>query len=118
MRHTLILVAAMFSLTLITASSAPAEEEKVKPQVMEGWIHSVNLTANSFVLGGKNESQTTFRVAVEVEGNREPARLLLDGKKSSLKDAIQPKRKASVTYVKVSDDDLWVWKVEVTSTAK
>ena len=111
-------VAAMLGLMLITASSAPAEEEKVKPQIIEGWIHSVDLNANTFVLGGKNESQTTFRVAVKAEGNKEPARLLLDGKKSSLKDAIQPKRKASVTYVKVSDDDLWVWKVEVTSTAK
>ena len=57
-------------------------------------------------------------MAVEIEGNREAAHLLLDGKKTAFEAAIQPKRKASVTYVKVSKDDLWVWKVAVTSAAK
>ena len=62
--------------------------------------------------------QTTFRVAVKVEGKREAAHVLLDGQKATFEAAIQPKRNASVTYVKVSKDDLWVWKVEVTSAAK
>ena len=117
MRYAFTFVAAMLGLAFISASGAPAAEEKAKPQVMEGWIHSVDLNAKSFVLGGKNESQTTFRVAVKVEGNREAAHLLLDGQKATFEAAIQPKRKASVTFVKVADDDLWVWKVEVTSPA-
>ena len=117
MRFTFTFVAAILALAFIIASSALAGEETVKPQVMDGWIHSVDLKAKSFVLGGKNESQTTFRVAVKVEGNREAARLLLDGKKATFEAAIQPRRKASVTYVKVSNDDLWVWKVEATSAA-
>lgn len=85
---------------------------------MDGWIHSVDLKTKSFVLGGKNESQTTVRVAVKVEGKREAAHVLLDGKKATFEAAIQPKRRASVTNVKVSKDDLWVWKVEVTSAAR
>ena len=113
-----VVVAAIFGLAFLSASSAPAGEGKLKPQVVDGWIHSVDLKAKTFVLGGKNESQTTFRVAVEIEGKREAAHLLLDGKKATFEAAIQPKRKASVTYVKASKDDLWVWKVEVTSAAK
>ena len=105
-------------LEITSAASAPAGEGKVKPRVMDGWIHSVDLKAKSFVLGGKNERQTKFRVAVNVEGPREAAQLLLDGQKATFEAAIQPKRKASVTYVKVSKDDLWVWKVAVTSAAK
>ena len=105
-------------LEVMSAASAPAGEGKVKPRVVDGWIHSVDLKTKSFVLGGKNESQTTFRVAVKVEGKREAAHVLLDGQKATFEAAIQPKRKASVTYVKVSKDDLWVWKVEVTSAAK
>ena len=111
-------VAALVGLAIVGASSARAEEEKVKPEVVEGYIHSVDSGSSSFVLGGRNESQTTFKVAVKAEGKREPAHILLDGKKSSFDAAIQPKRKASVTYVKVAKDDLWVWKVEVTSEAK
>jgi len=116
MRYTFTLVAAVLGLAFINASGALAADEKAN-EVAVGYIHSVDLKANSFVLGGKNESQTKFRVLVEVEGNREPAHLLLDGKKATFQAAIQPKRKASVTYVKVSKDDLWVWKVEVTSAA-
>jgi len=115
MKYAFTPIAALLGLALINGASALAEEAKPKPQVLDGWIHSVDVKTASFVLGGKNESQTTFRVAVKNEGNREAAKLLLDGKKVSFEEAIQPKRKASVTYVKVSDDDLWVWKVEVTS---
>jgi len=118
MSHSFAFVAALVGLALMGASGARAEEEKVKPEVAEGYIHSVDSGANSFVLGGKNESQTTFKVAVKVDGKREPAHILLDGKKSSFEGAIQPKRRASVTYVNVAKDDLWVWKVEVTSAAK
>ena len=118
MRYAFTFVAAILFLAFINASNALAGEEKGKPRVVDGWIHSVDLKAKSFVLGGKNESQTTFRVAVKVEGNREAAHVLLDGQKATFEAAIQPKRKASVTYVKVSKDDLWVWKVEVTSAAK
>jgi ferric-dicitrate binding protein FerR (iron transport regulator) len=100
-----------------TVSPQP-KEAKPKPQVLDGWIQSVNLEAKTFVLGSKNETRTTFRVAVKNEGNREAAQLLLDGKRVSFEEAIQKKRKASVTFVKVSETDLWVWKVEVTSAAK
>jgi len=51
-------------------------------------------------------------------GGREATSILLDGQKATFEAAIQPGRKASVTYVKVSADDLWVWKVDVTSAAK
>ena len=117
MSHNFAFVAAVLGLALIGAS-ARAEEEKPKPEVTEGYIHSVDSGAKTFLLGGKNESQTTFKVAVKAEGKREAAHILLDGKKTSFEAAIQPKRKASVTYVKVAEDDLWVWKVEVTSAAK
>jgi len=118
MSHSFAFVAVLVGLALIGASSARAEEEKLKPEVAEGYIHSVDSGANSFVLGGKNESQTTFKVADKVEGKRELAHILLDGKKSTFEAAIQAKRKASVTYVNVAKDDLWVWKVEVTSASK
>jgi len=87
-------------------------------QVMDGTIHSVDLKAGTFVLGGRNETQTTFRPLQKVEGRREATSILLDGQKATFEAAIQPGRRASVTYVKVSDDDLWVWKVDVTSAAK
>ncbi len=116
MSHKLAFVAVVFGLVLMGVNARA--EEKVKPEVTEGFIHSVDAGANSFVLGGKNESQTTFKVLVKAEGKKEPAHILLDGKKTSFADAIQPKRKASVTYVKVAKDDLWVWKVEVTSATK
>ena len=118
MRHTLALVAFVLGLALINASSALAAEEKPEPQVTHGYIHKVDLKAGTFVLGGKNESQTTFRVLLKNEGRREATHILLDDKKATFEAAIQPRRKASVTYVKVSDNDLWVWKVEVTSAAK
>ena len=117
MSHKLAIVATVFGLVLMGVVSAQAED-KVKPEVTEGFIHSVDAGAASFVLGGKNESQTTFKVAIKAEGKKEPAHILLDGKKSSFETAIQPKRKASVTYVKVAKEDLWVWKVEVTSAVK
>ena len=118
MRYVLTVVALMLGLACIHAASALAEEEKAKPTVTEGWIHSVSLEAGTFVLGGKNESQTTFRCLLKVEGRREATTILLDGEKATFEAAIKPRRKASVTYVKVSDDDLWVWKVAVTSAAK
>jgi len=118
MRYALTVVAFMVGLAFINASSALAEEGKAEPKVTEGWIHSVDLKAATFVLGGKNESQTTFRCLLKVEGRREATRILLDGKKATFDAAIKPGRKASVTYVKVSDDDLWVWKVAVTSAAE
>lgn len=117
MVKTFTFVMVVLGLALLNASYAGADE-KAKPEVMDGWIHSVDLKTNSFVLGGKNESQTTFKVAVKAEGNKEAAHLLLDGKKTTFESAVQPKRKASVTYVKDGDDELWVWKVEVTSTPK
>ena len=104
-------------LEVTSAASAPAEEGKVKPQVMDGYIHSVDLKAGSFVLGGKNESQTTFRVGVKTGEKRADCLLLLDGKMANPETAIKPGRKASVTYVKVGDD-LGASKVEVTSAAK
>ena len=78
----------------------------------------MDLKAGTFALGGRNESQTTFRPLQKVEGRREATSILLDGQKATFEAAIQPGRKASVTYVKVSEDDLWVWKVDVTSVAK
>jgi hypothetical protein len=87
----------------------------VETKVTDGWIHSVDLKAGSFVLGGKNESQTTFRIGMK-HGERE-AEILLDGKKATFEAAVKPGRKASVTYAKVGND-LWVWNAEVTSGTK
>ena len=115
MRYVLTLVAAVLGLAFINASSALAAEEEVGTKVVEGWIHSVDLEAGSFVLGGKDETQTTFRFGVKT-GERE-ATILLDGKKANAQTAIKPGRKASVAYVEVGDD-LWVTKMEVTSAAK
>ena len=118
MRTFAVIVAALLNLAVINACSQLMAEPKAQPVVVEGWIHSVDAKAGTFVLGGRNESQTKFRVAREIEGNREPAHVLLDGKKAPFETALQPKRKASVTYVKVGNDELWVWKVEVTSASK
>jgi len=84
-------------------------------QVADGWIHAVDMKAGTFVLGGRNESQTTFRVGVKA-GERE-ADIFLDGKKTNPANAIKSGRRASVTYVKVGDD-LWATKIEVTSAVK
>ena len=118
MRYALTAVAFVLGLAFLNASSTLAEEGKPEPKVVDGWIHSVDLKAATFVLGGKNESQTTFRCLLKVEGRREATHILLDGEKATFEAAIKPGRKAAVTYVKVSDDDLWVWKVEVTSATK
>ncbi|HVL07853.1 MAG TPA: hypothetical protein VM512_01645 [Burkholderiaceae bacterium] len=111
------LVAGVLGLALLCAN-VRAEDAKATPEVAEGFIHTVDAGTTSFVLGGKNESQTTFKVMVKPDGKKEAAHILLDGKRTSFETAIQPKRKASVTYVKVAKDDLWVWKVDVTSAAK
>jgi len=118
MRYALTAVAFVLGLAFLNASSALAEEGKAEPKVVDGFVHSVDLKAGTFVLGGRNESQTTFRCLLKVEGRREATSILLDGEKATFEAAIKPGRKASVTYVKVSDDDLWVWKVAVTSAAK
>ena len=118
MRYALTVVVLMLGLAFLNASSALAEEGKAEPKVMDGTIHSVDLKAGTFVLGSTNETQTTFRPLQKVEGRREASHILLDGQKATFEAAIQPGRKASVTYVKVSEDDLWVWKVAVTSAAK
>ena len=118
MRYAVTVVAFMLGLGLISASSALAEEGKAEPTTVDGWIHAVNVEAGTFVLGGKNESQTTFRCLLKVEGKREATKILLDDERVTFEAAIKSGRKASVTYVKVSDEDLWVWKVAVTSAAK
>jgi len=102
--------------TKLEVTSA-AKEGKVNPQVMKGYIHSMDLKAGTFVLGGKSESQTTFRVGVKTGEKRADCLLLLDGKMANPETAIKPGRKASVTYVKVGDD-LGASKLEVTSAAK
>ena len=86
-------------------------------QVMDGYLHSVDLKAGSFVLGGKNESQTTFRFGVKTGERRADCLLLLDGKTANPATALKPGRKATVTYVKVGDD-LGASKLEVMSAAK
>jgi ferric-dicitrate binding protein FerR (iron transport regulator) len=93
----------------------PEPDTTGKSQIIDGWIHAVDLKAGSFVLGGKNESQTTIRVGVKT-GERE-AVILLDGKRTNPATAIKPGVKASVTCVKVGDD-LWASRLEVTSAAK
>ncbi|MCE9606068.1 MAG: hypothetical protein K8U03_14320 [Planctomycetia bacterium] len=94
-----------------------ADDAKLKPEMTVGFIHAVDASAKTFVLGGKNESQTTFKVLVKAAGNREAAHVLLDGKRTTFEEAIQSKRKATVTFVKTGDD-LWVWKVDVASGSK
>ena len=105
-----------------TAYAADREgaEGEVKSLVATGYIHDPktskdDLYPGSFVLGGRNESQTIFRTGVKA-GERE-ATILLDGKRADFQTAIKPGRKASVTYVMVGNDR-WVSKVEVTSAAK
>jgi len=104
-----------------TAYAAEPESAKgeVKSLVTTGYIHDPktskdDLHLGSFLLGGKNESQTVFRTGVN-KGERE-AQIILDGKKATFQDAIKPGRKATVTYVKVGNE-LWVSKVEVVTDA-
>ncbi|MFT4640521.1 MAG: hypothetical protein ACI8T1_003850 [Verrucomicrobiales bacterium] len=105
------------SLSAGQTAYAAEPEGAVKSLVTTGYIHDPksskdDLQRGSFLLGGKNESQTVFRTGVNT-GERE-ATILLDGKKATFQDAIKPGCKATVTYVKVGND-LWVSKVEVTS---
>jgi hypothetical protein len=95
----------------------PALPVAAGPQVESGWIRSVDLTAGSFVLAGKNESQTTFRIGVKTGEGRADCLLLLDAQPANPQTAMKPGLKATVTYVKVGDD-LGALKVEVTSAAK
>jgi len=115
MKYTFALVAAILALAFINASSVPAAEEKVA-NVADGFIHSVDLKAGTFVLGGRNESQTTFRIGVKTDAGRADCLLLLDGKIATA-DAMRPGLRASVTFVKVGDD-VGASKIEVTSAAK
>ncbi len=114
MRYTLTLAAAILALAFINASSGRAADEKAN-DIANGYVHSIDLKGGSFVLGGKNESQWTFRFGVNV-GERE-ATVLLDGKRASLESAIKPGRKASVSSITVGKE-LWATKVEVTSGEK
>ena len=114
MRYALTLVAATLALAFIGASSALAAEGTPKPKVMQGFIHKVDISAGTFVLGGKNESQTPFRFGVK-RGEREVT-VFLDGQKTTREAMKKPKCKSSVTYIKVGDV-LWAVKVEITSPA-
>ena len=96
------------------ATDRPAPRVAEDTRVMDGWIRSIDLKAGSFVLAGKNESQTTFKFGVKTGERRAEMLFLLDGKRANRETAIKPGRKASVTYVKVGDD-LRAWKVEVAS---
>ena len=69
MRYAFTFVAAILCLAFIHASIALAADEKVN-DVAVGYIHSVDLKAGTFLLGGRNESQTTFRFGVN-RGERE-----------------------------------------------
>lgn len=116
MRFALTLVAVMLGLAIISTSTALAAKEEAQAAVAEGYIHSVDTKAGTFVLGGRNESQTTFRIGVKTDKGRDDCLLLLDGKMAK-PDAMKAGLKASVTYVKVGDD-LGASKIEVTSAAK
>ena len=117
MRYAFTFAAAILCLAFINASNALAAEEKGKAQVMDGWLHSVDLKAGTFVLRGKRESQTTFRIGVKTGERRADCLLLLDGKMANPETAIKPGRKATVTYVKVGDD-LGAAKLEVMSASE
>ena len=117
MRYAFTFAAAILFLAFISASNALGAEEKGKAQVMDGWLDSVDLKAGTFVLHGKRESQTTFRIGVKTGERRADCLLLLDGKMANPETAFKPGRKATVTYVKVGDD-LGASKIEVTSAAK
>lgn len=115
MRYALTLVVATFSLAFISPSSEVAAEGTAESQVMEGYIRKVDLKAGTFVLGGRNETNTPFRFGVK-RGERE-VNVFLDGKRSSFRSEIPRKSKSSVTYTKVGDV-LWALKVEITSPGK
>lgn len=117
MKYTFSFAVAILALAFISGSSALAAEDKAQPQVMDGYIHSVDMKAGTFVLGGKNESQTTFRIGVKTDKGRNDCLLLLDGKMAKPENAMKPGLKASVTYVKVGDD-VGASKIDVTSAAK
>ena len=115
MRYALTLVVATFALAFINPSSAVAAEGTAESQVMEGYIRKPNMEAGTFVLGGKNETNTVFRFGVK-RGEREAA-FYLDGKRASARNGFPKKSKATVTYTKVGDV-LWAQKVEVKSPGK
>lgn len=117
MRYILTIVAVLVCLTFIKTSHTVGAEGKAKPRVMEGRIDSVDLKAGTFVIVGKKESKTTFKVGVKNGERRNDCLLLLDGKPANPTTAMKPGRKVSVTYVQVGDD-LGASKVEVSSAAK
>lgn len=93
-------------------TTRPLSGVDAETQVMDGWLRKVDLKAGSFVLGGKNESQTAFRFGVK-QGEKEAA-FYLDGERASARNGFPKRSRASVTYVKVGDV-LWALKVEITS---
>ena len=96
-----------------TTRPLPDVDEQV--QVMQGYVRKVDLEAGTFVLGGRNETNTPFRFGVK-RGERE-VNVFLDGKKSSFRNDFPPRSKSSVTYIEVGDA-LWALKVEITSPEK
>lgn len=93
----------------------PVPGVDAEPLVMQGYIREVDLKAGTFVLGGRNETNTVFRFGVK-RGEREAA-FYLDGKRARGQNGFPEKSKASASYTKVGDV-LWALKVEVTSPGK
>lgn len=105
--------AAALVATAAFVSATIAAEDK-KPETVYGVIQAADEKAHTLILVSKGETKTEFKVAVENEGNREAAHILLDGKRATFEDAVQAKRTAAVTFLQVGNER-WVWKVDVKS---
>jgi hypothetical protein len=90
----------------------------IGPRTMVGKIKSVDAQATTFVLAIDETQQATFRVPVTENFGREPAHVLLDGKRTTFDDAIRLRREAIVTFLTDQEGEAWVWKVEVTSESR
>lgn len=100
------------------ASIVEPKSDVAAPRTVNGIIKSVDTEATTFVLAIDETQQATFRVPVQEKSGREPAHVLLDGKRTTFDDAIRLRRKAVVTFLTDEEGEAWVWKVEVTSESR
>jgi hypothetical protein len=105
MRLSLTLLAAVFALALVSASSALAADSS-----KTGVVKSVDAKAKTFVLAREGFPPLTLTV-------NDKTAITLDDKASTFDAAIKADLKVTVTYAKVGNDRV-ASKVEVTSAKK
>lgn len=106
------------------APQIEAEQATVEPQPdvavqkAEGKIKTVDAKTATFVVVLDRVRRATFHVAAGESSERTAAEILLDGRPTTFDDAIQPRRRAVVTFATDQAGEAWARKVEVTSESR